>query len=368
MVRTRILFTVAALISPLAISGPVAARQASIGSSTAPQNCEPLAMGQGQRVEYGGERYTTRLGGSTFSYVVPPAGFDPATAPQEELAAFNYPARPEHSSPKLEKWLKEFGNPHLRAPRFCLSKVTTDAYKPGPTAGTSSNWAGAELNAAGGEPFNSVNGSFTQTGYVSLCPDPAYSASWVGLGGVNFIDNYQRLIQAGTITNGSDQNYFFYEYLEEDTQGNLVAGPPGALLDTTDLPNPGDTILSSVWVDNSGNMYFDDYDNTTGQSDIPATIAGSQFYDGSTAEFIDERPFLSTGLPNLRAWDHGAVLWSNDYADYGSTYPETEVDVGASPYTQGLTMQDSSGNDLASYDAGGPSGIGPFADDWLKCS
>jgi hypothetical protein len=61
------------------------------------------------------------------------------------------------------------------------------------TNGYSLNWSGYVVTAPG--PFTAVNASWTVPSVSAISP-PAYSSTWVGIGGL--FNNSRRLIQVGT--------------------------------------------------------------------------------------------------------------------------------------------------------------------------
>jgi hypothetical protein len=176
---------------------------------------------------------------------------------------------------------------------------------PGPlTTYSSPNWAGFDAAF----PSNSnamvgVEGDYYQptNGYCS-CRNPHEESTWVGLGGGYGGDEVARLIQAGTAinetyTNGNNPTYAgFYEWLN----GTPGSGSDGAIEIANLGLSAGDAIYVLVEYDQSSSEAdFYVADNTTGNFGPPAEVAVSNaYYDGSTAEWVFERPECNDGCGN----------------------------------------------------------------------
>ena len=102
------------------------------------------------------------------------------------------------------------------------------------------------------------------------------------------------------------------------------------------------------------------YNATTGIQTPPTTGANSTFFDGSTAEYIDERNYLNGSQPDLRnfsfvTWNH-ASAWSK----FG-----TAIAPGNTTHIYDYIVN-SSNKVLASLDVGMASSIS-WTDYWHGC-
>jgi len=188
---------------------------------------------------------------------------------------------------------------------------------------SNSHWSGYLANSSSSNTYNTALGEYTEeTLYSSACPTN-YLVTWSGLGGWNT----NTLGQAGTIesqgTQGINQNQGWTENLPAQT--SIVTWPIYATVGQT----------FEAYVHYSGGVYsYYLYNFYTGQA-FPVTV-DYNVYDGSTADFIVERPALISGLPdlsNFRTMDYTyALANANGVGQYAN---------------DNVTMVDSSGHDMA---------------------
>jgi hypothetical protein len=153
----------------------------------------------------------------------------------------------------------------------------------------SSNWAGYAL-AAG--PYRSVSGQWTVP-TVSPSGRAAYSAQWVGVDGVSSAS----LIQAGTqvnFVNGSPQYSAWWEIL-----------PAPAVAIRTLTVRAGDVISVTIARVSAGRWRITLKDSRSGSFTTIRAYAGS----GTSAEWIEEAPFIGWRIPPLAA--HAPVVFDN---------------------------------------------------------
>lgn len=310
----------------------------------------------------GGEAYAYVSNGLRLVCPVPPAGFDPLTAADSELALYGFPPRPQNDPAELENWQREMsfyrgtavpdisvGVEEASAPA-ASGEPGTDVGSVYPSNNTtwagyvdekSSNyWCGAEGTFVQATNHSTANGSGSGNA----------ESSWVGLGGVNTYS----LSQAGTAMNEKDAYDAFFECLNQNYDMIRFFNSPSSI-----QISPGDTIYTYISYQSSNNL-FNYYvaDNTTGKAAqgliTPVSDSGGvtfNCYDGSTAEWIDENPNVS---PHYLS-DFGTVNWSGCEAETNS---QTWQAVSASTnykYDDGLT----------SVSALAGSGTA-FSDTWLK--
>ena len=192
------------------------------------------------------------------------------------------------------------------------SNVVRDIYQP-----TNKETLKADSNING---LESTTGSLNWSGYVAkgnfammqadfvqptINPsNPSYTheSTWIGFGGYNS----KKLVQTGTAMNtddGSKNYYAWYEYL-----GTSVAYPE--IRFTNIKINARDNIhtyCSFQKANNKFNAYVANNTNGTSQS-VLVTLPVDEYFDDSTAEFINEKPTVSidNGLTN-----YGTTNWTN---------------------------------------------------------
>jgi len=251
--------------------------------------------------------YYFRIGGGEVAQIVPPAGWKPLTATDQELKAYDFPPRPTdpadlaHWTDLMSTW-KRAGRPGMCSTN--LSNALPHQVTPSSVTVTAptDNWAGG-MNVNGSQTQN----TFTQTDLKWVQPafiHPPCSASaemaiWSGLGGWNSVDldpNGQgRLIQDGTDQDGS----MWWQAIAPDYNTYQVTW-------TGAWAAPGDIVESLVIFDTTyhdASLYMFDSTTNLSQSTSFGPLgghSGQDFYDGTTADFISESPTIgktSTGAP-----------------------------------------------------------------------
>jgi len=231
--------------------------------------------------------------GSQVAEIVPPTGWKPVTATDQELKTYGFPPRPsgraefEHWTATMSKW-KAPGRPGMCQTN--LSAALPDAARPdGVTNATTSwSWAGGMTvnRSASVNTFTNSDGMWTQPRFINPCgttADARYSI-WSGLGGWN----KNRLLQTGTDQGGE----MWWEALAPNLSTNYQVIWTGSTV------NAGDTVESYVTYSGDAELFL--FDLTTGesQSAIWSSYRGqgaADFYDGTTADFITEDTQTSDG-------------------------------------------------------------------------
>lgn len=242
--------------------------------------------------------------GTVFDQVLPPAGFVPAEATDAELATFGLPARPVAGSER-EVWDRDYAHMDAADPGVvCPSNRVA-----GGVVGTvnSQNWGGG-FTLNGSATLNTYWNAQVRWGqpyFVGVCPGTSAHAIWAGLGGWNS----PRLIQAGTDVSASNMNgsYFFWEML------NASISPPEQIMSSPMVAAGNYVGATSTY--GSGEVQFDVWNYTNQQYAVirVSQFAGypaSSFYDGTTADFISERPYggsASGGWFYLRKPSSGTI-------------------------------------------------------------
>ena len=257
----------------------------------------------------GGITYTFDVNGAQNLVVLAPDGFSPTTATDAQLAEYGFPARPSDKD-ALAAWTTKWS-------RFKYKRSSTDPtivitpFQAIQATNTSSAWSGY-MDLGSGNEFNNIGANYTQPTWQSDSVSGSAESSWVGLGGWGV----NQLIQCGTSI-GINPN-----------TGNLESGAYGAWYEflpsdaymtfyTPFKINGGDDIDSQLYYTSSSNypVGFTVWDFTAGNYfsvDLPAS-QGASCYNGSTAEFIDERP-TSNGQP-LPLADYKQNPWVDCYVN-----------------------------------------------------
>ena len=268
-------------------SESVTDRQACGLRSFARENVERVTTGLAR----GSTAYNYMVDGLPMSYFVPPASFDPATASADALRALGIPTEPPASNPDGQAlWLAMVHNMKFVAPPTTIVSVP-GVTVPGPTANaTSSNWSGI-INTGGAGAYSEASATYYEPVLGSTSCSNNSAVFWDGLGG-NVGSSH--LAQNGTAVNvsGLGQHQGWTEVLP--AQQSVVAQPISA--------SAGHSFLAET-VHNSGNTFhFYFYNYYTAQAlDLSVTADG---YDGSTAEYIAERPSYSGHLYGLTNFQH----------------------------------------------------------------
>lgn len=324
-IRVAVAGTVGA-VAVATLASVAQAAPASAGARTA--DCQPLAPARVSRIDPLGRtvagnsadaanaavKKVYAVGGVQFTTVMPPKDFNPSVAPVATLHAYGYEKLPK-SADELAKWRAKFGRSfHATESVPCVSNIhhgTFDSPSPTPTSTDSPSPTPTSTDPGPSHTTygNPLWGGFVDvgrsdyTGAVVHATYPTYTTScgdnsttnaspWVGIGG--YIGS-ARLLQNGydsgvfttvnghqtTTTNGAR---LWWEAINE-------AGDTGGIYIGSDHAGPGNTLMMSTdYNSTTGNAEFNWFDISTGQSWTPIDLSdGSHFYDGSSADFIDER-------------------------------------------------------------------------------
>ena len=258
----------------------------------------------------GGKIYVYYIDGIENDFPVPPAGFKPIEASDEELATYGFPPRPDNEA-ELTEWNENMAAyKYTPIPQISQSDVIHGTYLPhftdnhsnpkslDQTTG-SSNWSGYVSKGS----FAMVQGDFTQPTIDPSNPSYTHESTWTGLGGYNS----GKLVQTGTAMNtyaGNNHYYAWYEYLSP-------ANPNPEIQFNSITVNPGDNIhtyCSFQQANNLFNAYVANNTNGTSQS-VLVNISASEYFDSGTAEFINEKP--SWGVTDNGLTKYGTTYWWN---------------------------------------------------------
>lgn len=255
----------------------------------------------------GGENYSYTLSdGRVMNDPVPPSGFNPLDATAEQLAEYDLPARPTSGS-ELSAWntqmstFKSKSVPTSTRDAFDFLKMSQPEGGGFVTNGTATapNWGG--YNAVGGSPGTNAYVAIKDelkvpsVGYTSSCSSiygvPIMGSSWIGLGGGT--NGSTALIQQGLewceggYMSSSPGWEMFGEALNSSNQN-----PPGPLCGVSTIQSAGDQLYMNMSYQSSSQTAYFYIDNvTTGVITSCSSGISSSYYDGSTADWINEQVF-----------------------------------------------------------------------------
>jgi hypothetical protein len=364
------------IISLVGASSPGVSQAASPPTQIVPSGtCNPLApvatktLSQTFPSLSGGEEtltYTENLydsDGIEATQVLPPVGWSPSGASNAELTFFDVPTRPTLASAGSEQelaaetdaWNAEWQNTPSFVSGFCQPEDT------GIYNGTipSSNWSGlADL----GDTFTKIYASHPIPGAAySGCSGYSANTAWVGIGGINSAGSFtQYLIQLGSLNFEGTLNYF-WEALSPTVQ--LSEQPIGIAIAVGDNAN-----MSITYDSASQTVDFGIHDITqkvVWNSGAITELDGynaSGFYDGSSAEIVDERPEYDGDYLELAKYGT-TDSWSNGTVTDASG---TVTDIRNVSSHDGIDMSDAEGTPLSTPSDSGYPATG-FEDTWNAC-
>jgi len=290
----------------------------------------------------------------------PPKDFNPLNASDSDLVKFGYPPRPTDSS-QLQQWKSFVLNRKITA----LSTIDTlnkrnslnvNTYPVTPPSGydtASDNWSGWLATSSYNE-WDQVNGHFIAPTYHSTPCSPSDVSSWVGLGG----DGNVGLIQDGVSMESGYNPIPWYEWVGPNNTGVAEQEMPGVTVHQGDsmeaYVEPGST---------SGSWIFGLVDFTTNTSNAVTVTNIGSYYNGTTAEFIDERPEVNNQYSALLNYSSDTWTSANVHDIYGYWNP-----VGNSALNpENMIMMDPSNNAMSAPSSLNSSGNG-FTEYWHSCS
>ena len=184
----------------------------------------------------------------------------------------------------------------LLLPRASAVPAVTTAY--------SANWSG--YVATGPYPYTSVSASWTVPSVSATFP-PAYSAVWVGIGGVD--RNSNRLLQAGTeqdvLSNGTASYYAWHEVYPRPSMPVAHISPGDSITVTISQVLANASAWRILIVRNSGTILdLTVYTRTNRASE-------------ATAEFVVERPSIRPRNQLATLANFGTVTFSGCNTNQG---------------------------------------------------
>lgn len=312
----------------------------------------------------GGKAYVYQIGGTQLTFPVPPPGFSPVSATNAQLREYGMPPRPI-TAPGLASWTRMMAT-YRRTPVPDI-EVMTKAWDPSaqPTtsspvgAASNSHWSGW-LGDSNYQEFVAAQANYTQPTAENTSCTNSDETTWVGLGGWNS----QKLVQDGTwspTSSGtpcsSGSNYCaWYEYL------NGTLGISATILSNVDV-RAGNSIHSYVAYETSNGL-IDYYvaDNSTGTYQaLEVAGVGTTYYDGSSADFIAERPDVNGSFTPLERFTTFSFSGAEGETTSGSWIP-----ISSAVYPYRINMENGS-TPLALPSSLNASGEG-FGITWKNCN
>lgn len=321
----------------------------------------------------GGQAYTYDTPGGTTTMAVPPRGFHPLTASAAELAEYGFPQEPAEADQQAE-WVEAMSAWKTRVtPDLCFldTSVDPDLATQNVSYVSSSNWSGYVAQPDSGASFTQVWGSYYQPSRLTTSCSGARESVWAGLGGdassSRRSDGTIGLLQAGTSYNSSGSPMPWYEYLYRNASRTWS----GLLTEASFAPNfsvaPGDHIFTETeYNPSTGKALFYVENETTGEDGSANPAISSNFYDGSIAEWITERPAMDGPTGALYPLqNYGTVTWTGAQVENSSGHA---VFLGSTHAQIAKVMEDSASTVLSDPSSiGGPSG-GQFSTTFFGCS
>lgn len=161
------------------------------------------------------------------------------------------------------------------------------------------NWSGQIATPS--PAATQVGGSWTQS--AARNTGTSDESTWVGLGGAF---GSGALMQNGTDLQDASM-FAWYEYLHPCPSSNEACNP--AEISVTHNVQPGDIINATTTYDTSSNSAsFYMTDNGITIENIMTSL-DSSYYDGSTAEYVNERPAYGPPNPYEALTDYGTQVW-----------------------------------------------------------
>lgn len=248
----------------------------------------------------GGSLYSYPVAGHVEQAAYPPAGFNPITAAPALLDEYNLIQRPAYG-PALDQWIALYSRVTFKQPpaRIVAARnsnstdvatpggVCTTAYGATPYVGTGI-WTGF-ANYHNVQPYTDAGVAWNEppTDINSAC-GPEMLSIWAGIGGFGSPSGTGSIIQTGTVTSdpgeGLNHTVWYEDYSDPMIQtSNQI--PVGHYVDAVVHYNTSNQTATYVVKD-----------VTTNQVILDVAVPAAH-YDGSSAEYIVERPSYRTTTP-----------------------------------------------------------------------
>lgn len=257
---------------------------------------QPITCSYISEFSDGGKDYIYILDdGNELHALVPPPGFDPLTASDEDLEKYCFPSRPTSEnerevSESYNNWVQMISC-YTSTPEPDYSTMITTQTQTSRTMaepGYSGNWSGHAVYADGVSTFfTQVEMVYTEPDIISHPSKLCANYQWVGLGGSNSMS----LVQAGTYIDDTDKTVTELIHYPAVMYQPKYGGTYVRLLNTKLTVNPGDEIFVYATFQKANDKFgYYIANNTTGQSTNGyISLDADIYFDGSSAEWIIER-------------------------------------------------------------------------------
>lgn len=240
---------------------------------------------------------------SPVAYAAAPSGFSPLTATAQQLAQYGFPARPSGGK-ALTEWTYAMSRATQYVPAG-VSTVVQGIKLSTVTPEWSSYWAGYDglASANGGSLFNSTSATFTEPTVLS-CGCSGDVAIWTGIGGAGSSTD---ITQGGTLAQELPGQQPTYNVVWEDAPNSPVTESAPAV-------SAGDQIYVSVTYSGGDTTYYFENETTGQYHSYPES---TPYYDGSSADWIVEKPYGEQYLPGFTPAVPFTGAWSQDNQSIG---------------------------------------------------
>ena len=245
------------------------------------------------------------------AYPQPPANLNPLSASDAVLEQNGYPPRPDavNAPSAYARWQKMVS---ARRVANSVMQATTIYNGPaqhvlagrsianGTVSTTSTNWSGYAVTGASGTFAH--NKSFIFAEWIVPVAQQAfgvcngfwdYSSQWDGFDGFGSGDVLQAGTEADAFCSASGKSTFYSSWIEWYPFAETRVSVPAV--------QPGDLMSAEVWYTTSapfGHAYLVNYTLNQAQSYAFNPPSGTIF-QGNSAEWVEERPGISSGLADL---------------------------------------------------------------------
>lgn len=250
----------------------------------------------------GGKIYTYIINGQEHKFPVPPDGFKPIDATDEQLDTYGFPPRPDkdNSEDEYTDWLELMSHykstPIPEVEQIIGNDVSADE---GINTLSNENKSFATVNGAGyaaslyntGNFFSQVQGDFVQPAIVETS-GVCGNTFMVGFGALQGSSS----AAAGTLVGvGSSQAYAFYECFYD----HYLEGKKDSVRLTSVPVNPGDKVHVYVAYQKSNNKFnYYIVNTTTGKyASSVVTYDDASYFSGEYASWFVGRPKTINNIP-----------------------------------------------------------------------
>ena len=280
-------------------------------------------------------------------YPQPPPDLDPLSASDAELAQYGFPPRPDAQSvpEAYAHWLKLVSVPRVANPKLSQTTIYNgparhvsigETLDNGIVSTTSNNWSGYAVTGANGT-FRKNNNFIFFEWVVPIAQQAFgvcngfwdYSSQWDGFDGFGSGDVLQAGTEADAYCSGGTKVTFYSSWIEWYPFSETRVSVPAA--------QPGDLMGSEVWYSTTsphGNAYLVNYTLQQAQGYSFNPPSGTTLV-GNSAEWVVERPGISTGLADLT--NYVADQFNYDYAYNGSYFYPGSSPAGTTTYAIKMT-------------------------------